>query len=368
MEANDETGSPAFDARALDPTEHFTHLHVDNPGELIAAIPAMLGFFPTRSLVVALLSTDSLPPGMETFQAVIRFDIDDATTRHLARQVADSVDTICLRENLASPMLIAVDDRDNAATTAVDVVFALLEAGLEPRHAWWVENIATDEEYHDLLRFGRVGRVSDPRASTVALDHVLNGRQIHGSRAELVDFLAPNPALATQVRPLIDPAATKYRDRLAATNTTDCAIHHRREATGWILAQIGVADETPRTARDLARIIVLLRDRTIRDIMYSLAATRWHGEAEALWRQIASVTDGSDHAQAATLFGYSAYYRDNTVLAAIAIDAALQADPDHTITQLFEVSLSGGIRPDQIRRLAQAGAEIASDLGIDTTD
>ena len=87
-----------------------------------------------------------------------------------------------------------------------------------------------------------------------------------------------------------------------------------------------------------------------------------------VWRQIASVTDGSDHAQAATLFGYSAYYRDNTVIAAIAIDAALQADPDHTMAQLFEVSLSGGIRPDQIRRLAQAGAEIASDLGIDTTD
>jgi hypothetical protein len=368
VEANDEAGSPAFDEHALDPTEHSTRLRVDHPGELIAAIPAMLGFFPTRSLVVALLSTDPLPTGTETFQAVIRFDIDTAATPHLARQVADSVDTICLRENLASPMLIAVDDRATAATTAVDLVFALAEAGLEPRQAWWVDRIATDAEYHDLLRLGRVGRVTDPRASTVALAHVLNGRQIHGSRTELVDFLAPNPALAAQVRPLIDPAATKYRDGLAAATASGRAFPYRREATGWVLAQIGIADQTPHTAQNLARIVVLLRDRTIRDVMYSLAATRWHGEAEALWRHIASVTDGSDHAQAATLFGYSAYYRDNTVLAAIAIGAALQADPDHTMAQLFEVSLSAGIRPDQIRRMATTGAKIASDLGIDTTD
>ncbi|MFC9965640.1 DUF4192 domain-containing protein [Nocardia ignorata] len=368
MEANDQAGSPAFDERALDQTEHSTRLRVDHPGELIAAIPAMLGFFPTRSLVVALLSTDPLSTGTETIEGVIRFDIDTATDRHLARQVADLVDTICRRENLASPMLIAVDDRATAATTAVDAMFLLREAGLEPRQAWWVDRISTGAEYHDLLRLGRVGRVADPRTSTVALAHVLNGRQIYGSRTELEDFLAPNPALTTQVRPLIEPAATKYRDDLAAATSAGRAFPHRREATGWVLAQIGITDQTPHAARDLARIVALLRDRTIRDIMYSLAATRWHGEAEALWRQIASVTDGSDHAEAATLFGYSAYYRDNTVLAAIAIGAALQADPDHTMAQLFEVSLSGGIRPDRIRRIADAGAEIASDLGIDTTD
>ncbi|MEV4158311.1 DUF4192 family protein [Nocardia salmonicida] len=181
------------------------------------------------------------------------------------------------------------------------------------------------------------------------------------------DLLAPDPDLATEVRPLIDLAATDYRDGLATATKASRAIRYRREATGWVLTQIGTADEPPPTAQDLARIVALLRDRTIRDVMFSLAATLWHRDAEALWRQIASVTAGSDRAQAATLFGYSAYLRDDTAVAASALTTALRADPNYAMAKLLAIALSDCHRLDRIRSISTAAAEIAADLGIDTT-
>ncbi|MEV6660171.1 DUF4192 family protein [Nocardia fluminea] len=66
MDASDEVSSPAFgesDANPGNTETNVPHLRVEDAGELIAAIPAMLGFVPTRSLVMALLSTDATQEG-----------------------------------------------------------------------------------------------------------------------------------------------------------------------------------------------------------------------------------------------------------------------------------------------------------------
>ncbi len=370
MEASDEISGPAFDESNADPdtTENNVPcLSVDDAGELIAAIPAMLGFVPTRSLVMALLSTDATPEGDQSIRAVMRFDIDDAADLAGIGHLVDVVESVCRRENLASTMLIAVDDRPNASTVAEDVLHHLNCAGIELSHAWWVGEITVGAAYQDLLTCGRDGRVDDPRASTVTFAHVLDGNQIYGSRDELADLLTADADLAAQLQPHIGVAADRYRDKLAEADDAGHAIAFRRETIAWILAQISTANETSPTAEDLATIVAVLRDRIIRDIMFGLSATEHRGPAEALWRQIASATQGPDRAQAATLFGYSAYHHGNTVVAGIAIAAALHADPDHVMANLLDLALRECIRPDQIHRMADTGREIAAELGIDIT-
>ncbi|WP_328660229.1 DUF4192 domain-containing protein [Nocardia salmonicida] len=370
MEASDEISSPAFgesDANPGTTENNVPRLRVDDAGELIAAIPAMLGFVPTRSLVMALLRTDATPEGAQSIRAVMRFDIDVAADPAGVHHLANVVESVCLRENLPSTMLIAVDDRPNASTVAEEVLHRLNQVGIEPSHAWWAAEIATGAEYQDLLTPGRDGRVDDPRASTVAFAHVLEGNQIYGSRDELADLLTPNADLAAQIQPHIGAAAAHYRDNLAKATDTEHTNAFRRGATEWILAQISTANQTPLTAVSLATIVALVRDRMIRDIMFGLSATEHRAPAEALWRQIASATEGPDRAEAASFFGYSAYHYGDTVVAGIAIAAALHADPDHTIANLLDLALRECIRPDQIRRMANTGREIAAELGIDIT-
>ncbi|MFE1595456.1 DUF4192 domain-containing protein [Nocardia sp. NPDC058705] len=368
MEASDEISSPEFDefdANSAATENNVPRLRVDDAGELIAAIPAMLGFVPTRSLVMALLSADATPEGAQSIRAVMRFDIDDAADPAGVQHLAAVVEAVCLRENLTSTMLVAVDDRPNASTIAEDVLHHLNQVGIEPSYAWWAEAIVTGAEYKDLLALDRGGRVDDPHASTVAFAYVLEGNQIYGSRDELADLLTPNADLAAQMQPHIGGAADRYRDNIAEGNDAEHGNAFRRDAIEWLLAQISAGDPTSLTAEDLATIVALLRDRIVRDIMFGLAGTEHRGTAEALWRQIASATEGSDHAAVATLFGYSAYHHGDTVVAAIAITAALQADPNHVMANLLDHALRDCIRPDQIRRMAVTGRKIAAALGID---
>ncbi|MGW5922130.1 DUF4192 domain-containing protein [Nocardia fluminea] len=368
MEADDEVHTPAFDksARYPDPAkDNIVLRHVADAGELIAAIPAMLGFFPHRSLVVAVLGPHPSKDGIQTIGAVTRFDIDSAADPAEARRVARILESAGLSPNTNSAIMIVVDDRPTGSTTADKLLRHLAEVGIEPSHAWQVEQIAAGARYRDLLTPGRDGRVDDPRASTVAFAQVLDGHQISASRNELTDLLTPNPVLADQVRPHLDRAVVRYRDELATAATPDRIRDHRRDRTVWVLEQISTAEEAPSSARDLAATAVLLRDRTIRDIMYGLACSENHGAAEALWRRIASVTDGHDRAEAATLFAYSAYHRGNTVVAGIAIATALDADPTHAMAALLEIALDERLPPERIRSLAEVGVSVAAELGID---
>ncbi|PKV81072.1 DUF4192 domain-containing protein [Nocardia fluminea] len=370
MEADDEVHAPTFDESARDPdpaNDNNVLRRLADAGELIAAIPAMLGFFPHRSLVVALLGPHPSKDGVQAIGAVSRFDIDSATDPAETPGLTRVLKSICLSQNASSTLMIVVDDRPTGSTTARNLLRHLAQAGIEPSHAWWVKRIAAGTRYRDLLRPGHDGRVDDPRASTVAFAQVLDGHQISASRDELTDLLAPSLVLADQVRSHLASAVARYRDDLTAAYTPNRMREQQRNRIMWVLYQISTAEELPSSAQDLATTVALLRDRTIRDIMYGLARSEGRGAAEALWREIASATDGYDRAEAATLFGYSAYFHGNTVVAGIAIATALDADPSHTMAALLEIALGERLPADQIRVLAEVGVSVAAELGIDIT-
>nr|WP_255495459.1 DUF4192 domain-containing protein [Nocardia sp. GTS18] len=328
---------------------------------MIAAVPAMLGFVPTQSIVIAMLSTDRASGARRTIRALIRTDIGSVTDPIGARHLTTSINSVRRREDMTSIMVIVVDNRPTALTTAHALLRNLAQADTDTVAAWLVPTITTGARYQDLLT-GREGTIDDPRTSTVALAHVLEGNQIRNSRHELVDLLAPNPDLAARVRPHIGPAALRYRHNLSTATDNGNTVRHETART--LVARIRTAEHTPVTAHDLATIVVALRDRTIRDVMFALADTEDHLAAQAVWQTVATVTSGSDRAEASTLFAYSAYSNANTVVAGIAVTEALRADPHHTMAVLLDVALRDGVRPDQVRRIAEAGREVAADLGI----
>ncbi|MFD3507094.1 DUF4192 domain-containing protein [Nocardia sp. NPDC058666] len=343
-------------------------LHVDEPGELMAALPAMLGFVPERSLVIAILHI--LAGGSEGIESVVRFDLDVAVDMHRIDQFIACLFAICEREEATGVLVVVVDDSgefEGAEVLRASALVDVLEDGGVPiRGAWSVPTVTAGERYYSVHGSVGTGLVADPGSSIVAVSHVLDGKQIRGSRNEMTALMMPDDLMRARVRARLDAADERYRGGLSAAAHVGNTEGYQRQALEWVLWQIAdTASGAPRAERELARLAATLRDRPIRDAMYGLALGDHAEAAEQLWAQLARATPGTDRAEAAALLGFSAYLRGDGPFAGVAIAAAVEADAHHCMAVLLETSLQTGLRPERLRRLAHCGHQIAADLGVD---
>ncbi|MFD4430298.1 DUF4192 domain-containing protein [Nocardia sp. NPDC058497] len=356
--------TPAYPADLPQPP-----LRVQDPGELIAALPAMLGFVPERSLVVAILHGPGRG-GTAAIEAVVRFDLDGVCDPRRIDQFTACVGSICVREQATGVLAIFVDDRALSgvpgALRDVALLDALGAAGIAVRGAWSAPAIVAGARFRSLFDRAGGGVVGDPAASLVALSHVLDGRQIRRSRSELTALVVPDRQLCAQVSARLGPEVARYRGELSAAIRAGNGVAFQRRRLEWVLWQIAdTASGAPRADRELARLAATLRDRPIRDAMYGLALGDHAEAAEQLWAQLARATPGTDRAEAAALLGFSAYVRGDGPFAGVALTAAVEADAGHPMAVLLETSLQSGLRPERLRKLAHCGRQIAADLGVD---
>ncbi|WP_433194409.1 DUF4192 domain-containing protein [Nocardia sp. CA-107356] len=373
------TGDPDRVSRDRVPGES---LHVDDPGELIAAVPAMVGFVPERSLVVAVLRESGDPRQAPVIDAVLRLDLDiDDSHPGRADAYADAVATICATENATMVLAVIVDDRmsephDTQPPTGSDIgpwgrliaafTSCLAEEDIVVAGAWAVRALEPGQRWWDLLGPNSRGTLPDPATSMVTLAHVLHGRPIRSTRSELIELLTPNTELTTQVAADLDDALRQAHDRYAEAERRGDPGSYHRQMLEWVLWRVADTDSgIALTAGQYAELAAALRDRMVRDSLFALAVGEHAATAERLWLASARALSGCDRADAATLLAYSAYIRGDGPLAGIALQAALHADPTHSMTILLETCLRSGIRPQTVRRLAHTGRGIAADLGVD---
>ncbi|MBF6329673.1 DUF4192 domain-containing protein [Nocardia transvalensis] len=353
-------------------------LRVDDPGEFIAAVPALLGFVPHRSLVVCLLQEAPERPDSLRLGTVARHDLDVPGCGAWAR-LAAQLAAICVQEQTLAVLVLVVDDRAGAPRTGspgarsarhrdlIRVLEAALRAEDVPiADACAVREITADALWWSLLDPDCVGVQTDPAASPVTLAHVLDGRPVRSSRAELADVVAADPVAADEVAAQLEPAAAQARHRYRRAVCRRDPNSYSRAALEMVLWLISATDSGDRIdARELADLAVALRDRTVRDAVFALAVGVHAQAAEALWGRLCRAVTGADRAEAAALLGYSAYVRGDGPLAGVALEAALDADPTHSIAALLETALHTGMPPQEIRKLAHSGRDKAAALGID---
>jgi hypothetical protein len=102
---------PDTDAQDSWPT-HPGPARLDNPGEFIAALPAMLGFLPERSCAVAVLCAVDGGPGRAVVDLVVRFDLYDPETGHAAdaATIAAAAARICARPEVVGVLAVVIDE------------------------------------------------------------------------------------------------------------------------------------------------------------------------------------------------------------------------------------------------------------------
>ncbi|MET8430602.1 DUF4192 domain-containing protein [Nocardia sp. NPDC004860] len=350
---------------------------IGKPGDLIAAVPALLGFTPTRSLVLIVLKYDTSCAGAASVQAILRTASPLEQTRMPDSEIGQAAIRGCLHAEDFAVLAVLIDDRlsrptetspiDERWRSILDALRQNLESkGLALAEAWSAQSITTNVQWWDELAPEQSGHLPDPATSLVAAELAGNGRQIHHNRAELTELVEVDVALRDRVTAALPEAAADAHRRLARTVLIGDPDGYTRQAL-WQLIHVikhacGLEVPEPRA---LAEVAVALRDTAVRDVMFGVAAGEHAARAEHLWSILTRALPDPDRAEAATLFAFNAYLRGDGVLAGIAVDAALSSDPEHRMAHLLGIALSSVMPPQRLQRLCRTGIEAAVELRVD---
>jgi hypothetical protein len=330
---------------------------LNRPGALIAALPAILGFVPEKSLI--LVSVDGGELG-----SVLRVDLSEelaGTVGHLADVAAAAA---------PAAAIAVIVDADGACCPVcndqhrrlVDTLAAELSRNdivLLGTHL--VDRVALGGRWHCVDGCGAGGPVEDPEASPLAAAAVLEGRRLYPRRADLQAVIAPGDAERTAaVAAVIGDYAA---DRAAAVDTEGSA-RVRRDVEAVLEAVVALAAGQRPADAELARLGCSLTDVLVRDTLCALAIGEHAGDAEMLWAVMARALPAPWRADALVLLAFSAYARGDGPLAGVSLEAALRCVPGHRMAGLLDTALQSGLRPDRIRGLADTGFRLASQLGV----
>ncbi|MGV0643459.1 DUF4192 domain-containing protein [Mycolicibacterium sp. XJ2546] len=330
-------------------TSQSPDFYLNRPGVLIAALPAVLGFVPEKSLVLVTVERGAMG-------CVMRVDLSDDLPDcldHIAEVAAgarpDSAIAVMVDEEGANCRLCNDDYRHLADA----LTMSLAEQGIELLAAHVVDRVAAGGRWHCADGCGSAGTVEDPSASPLAAAAVLDGRRLYARRAELQQVIAVSDPGRTSA------LAAAIRD---GGKRTDAQARRDIEAAIEAAAHVAGGDEL--SDDTLARLADALTDPTVRDTLYALAVGENAGQAESLWAELCRRLPEPWRVEALVLLAYSAYVRGDGPLAGVSLEAALRCDGTHRMAGMLDTALQSGLRPERIRELAATGFRLADRLGV----
>jgi len=320
---------------------------LNRPGALIAALPAVLGFVPEKSLVLVTIDSGELG-------CVMRVDLSPDlvdNVGHLADVAAaarpDAAIAVVVDAEGAGCRLC--NDEYRALRDVLSKSLAANAIKLVDFHI--VDTVGPDGRWHG--DGGSWGTVDDPSASPLTMAAVLEGRRLYARREDLQEVIEVTDAdasvvLAVTIRGQDDTGTDAMRD-----------IEYAMAAAARAAAGKKLADAV------IVRLARALVDPQIRDVFYALAVGDRAADAEALWAVLARTLPTPWRVEALVLLAFSAYARGDGPLAGVSLEAALHCDVTHRMAGMLDTALQSGMRPEQIRELATSGYRLAKRLGIE---
>lgn len=323
---------------------------LNRPSALIAALPAMLGFIPEDSLVVVTLA-DGL------VEAILRRDLDDLDDPdNAALEILAEV----LSPGPADAVIAVVISADLDERESGDIIRRLARhleyQGISLIAGHTVDRVSPEGWWRCYDGCGAGGPVDDPDCSPLTAAAVLAGRTVHRRREDLVALIAPTDTRRT--------SALAASLRRGSRGQADDAVADRRAVNRVMRAACRMAELRPLSNRELLGIARSLTVVRVRDTLCALAVGVLADDVERLWLALSRLLPAPWRAEALVLFGFSAYARGDGPLAGVALETALTVDPGHRLGQLLMSALRTGMRPNEIRTLADTGFRLAHELHI----
>jgi predicted transcriptional regulator len=338
-------------------TTHRADFDLNRPAALIAALPAVLGFVPEKSLVLVSMDGDELG-------SVLRVDLSDelpGRVEQLAEVAASADPEAAIAVIVDAEGAQCASCNEDYRELCDDLTDALSQHGVVLWAAHVVDRVALGGRWHCVDGCGSGGLIDDPSASPLAAAAVLDGRRLYPRRADLQAVIAvDDPARSAELVTAVEQqaAAREVASRADPVGRCRADVERAMVAAGRV-AGGGLLSDT-----ELAELGCALADGQVRDILYALAVGANAGEAEALWAVLARRLPQPWRVEALVLLAFSAYARGDGPLAGMSLEAALRCDQDHRMAGMLDTALQSGLRPERIRELALTGYRLARQLGV----
>lgn len=337
-------------------TSHRPDFELNRPGALIAALPAILGFVPEKSLVLVSLEDGGLG-------SVMRADLSDELPDHVGElaEVAAAADpdaaimVIVDAEGAQCPVC-----NEEYRTLCDALTEALEQHGIDRYGAHVVDQIAPGGRWHCADGCGDGGEIDDPSSSPLAVAAVLEGRRLYSRRADLQAVIALDPVRSAALAGMADEAAAA-REVAHRADPAGCC---RSDVQNALAAADRISAGEQLSDAEFAQLGCSLRDVQVRDTLYALAVAENADAAESLWSLLARLLPPPWRVEPLVLLAFSAYVRGDGPLAGVSLEAALRCDPRHRMAGMLDRALQSGLRPKDIRQLAGTGYRLAKKLGV----
>jgi hypothetical protein len=310
-------------------THDLTTLVARDPADLIALVPGCFGFHPEQSVVML-----SVGGGGQPCHARVDLPADRSHHAPICEQLGEVA-----RRNGANALvfLLYTDDAPRAGAFA-GVVRHCLAEGRPPvvgifrvdDARWWrLDGPSRDDD---------PGTPYDLSVHPFTAHTVVEGTVVLGSREELAESLATDPAEARRVAQRAAQRATRRVPNRSA-----------RVAEGrWVQRRVRrfLTDGRALTTSEVARLTLDLGiDLEIRDVAWAEMDRDNARRHVDLWRDV--VRRSPDHlvAAPAALLGFAAWLSGNGALAWCAVDRCQAASPGYSLAGLLTQALAGGLPP-----------------------
>jgi hypothetical protein len=334
-------------------------LQAATPDAVLAVVPHMLGFYPSRSLVVLGLGEQNRV--MVTF----RYDLPAPPDFQLAEDIAEHACYVLERERIFAALLVGYGPEDLVAPVIGATAVRLVGSGVELR-----EVLRADSgRYWSMLCNDPAccptdGRSYDPGSHPAAAAMAEAGLAAQPDREALARTLQRPAGSADLIARATSGALLRLSrlvDLCEADGDRDPQLRAtrigRREIQRAIRRYRGGA--TIDSIERLAWLAVLLADLRVRDDAWARMDPAYRDHHCRLWTDVVRCA-ALDYAPApAALLAFTAWQAGNGVLAAIAVDRALSADPGYSMAHLLAGAIEAAL-PPSAARLPMTPAAVAA--------
>ncbi|MEU9827665.1 DUF4192 domain-containing protein [Micromonospora chersina] len=308
-------------------------LAVRSPGDLVAAVPYLLGFHPADSVVVVAMrgrrvvfaargdlpepGTDPRPPARHLAEVVARQGTDAATV---------------IGYGPAARVTAAVD----AVGQALDRTGLLVLDALRVTDGRWWSYLCAEPACCP-----PEGTPYDPAASEVSAAAVFAGQVALPDRA----------ALAAQVSPLGGPVRVAMRQATARAHRRLAGLADAPSIRSAGVAAVRTAFRRHRRGErlgddEVAWLTVLLTHLPVRDHAWSRTDGR---DADiSLWTDVLRRAEPELIAAPGSLLAFAAWRAGHGAVAAVALERVLAAHPGYSLAVLLDDALRRGLSPSEL--------------------
>jgi hypothetical protein len=336
-------------------------VRVGSPAAALAVVPHLLGFVPSKSLIVL-----GAGPPRGRINLTLRFDLPDPPDPAAARAIAEHAVSVLTSQRQVMAVVVGYGPGRLVTPVADAIRDQVPRAGLELRDVLRVE----DGRYWSYLcaepaccpAEGVPIGVEHPAGAAMATA----GGPVLPDRAALADSVSPLGGIARQSM----RQATARAEAHAVNLVTQAARSGRPDKARHLVVMEGLSAVSHAIATyrrggrfttddQLAWLAVALTSLQVRDDAWARMDMDYRDMHRRLWTDVVRRAEPQYVPAPASLLAFTAWQSGNGALANVALERALEADPSYSMALLLRDVIDAGA-PPSMARLPMTPEEVAA--------